>query len=247
MLETHLPPWPQDSAYTKTVRTVVAIAVTLMGVIDGAAVLLPIRIGRLAWLIGVLNQFAPFTPSLWPVAQTGRTAALILGFFLCIVALGLARGKRRAWQFAVLLLPLSALTHLVKGLDVGAATLALVLWLVVLGSKPHFGVESDPWRARQGVLLLLLGFALLLVYSVAGFLFLQGEMLSSSTVAGNLRNLLERILNLPAHELVPLTRRASWFLQSLPWLAAVALLTGMVALLRPVSARWWMIPNPGEE
>ncbi len=52
-------------------------------------------------------------------------------------------------------------------------------------------------------------------------------MLSSSSAAGNLRNLLERILGLTAHELVPLTRRASWFLQSLPWLSAVALLTGM--------------------
>jgi lysylphosphatidylglycerol synthetase-like protein (DUF2156 family) len=192
-------------------------------------------------LIGVLNQFAPFTPSLWPVVQTGRTAALLLGFFLCIVALGLARGKRRAWQFAVLLLPLSALAHLVKGLDVEEAALVMVLWFFVLRNKPHFCVESDPRRARQGVLLLLLGFALLLVYSVGGFLFLQGEMLASSTAAGNLRNLLERTLNLPARELVPLTRRASWFLQSLPWLAAVALLTGMVAILRPVSARWWMM------
>jgi lysylphosphatidylglycerol synthetase-like protein (DUF2156 family) len=218
---------------------VVAAAVALMGVINGAAVLLPIRIGRLALLFRVLDQFAPFTPSLWPVAQTGRTVALMLGFFLCIVALGLARGKRRAWQIAVLLLPLSALAHLVKGLDVEEAALALVLWLFVLGSKPHFGVESDPWRARQGVLLLLWGVALLLVYSVAGFLFLQGELLSSSTAAGNLRNLLERILNLPAHELVALTRRASWFLQTIPWLTAVVLLTGMGALLRPVSASFW--------
>ena len=241
MLETHLPPWTQDSANTKTIRAVVATAVALMGVINGFTVLLPIRIGRLALLFGVLDQFAPFTPSLWPVAQTGRTVALLLGFFLCIVALGLARGKRRAWQFAVILLPLSALAHLVKGLDFEEATLALVLCLFVLGSKPHFGVESDPWRVRQGVLLLLLGFALLLVYSVAGFYFLQGEILSSSTAAGNLRNLLERIINLPAPQLVSLTRRASWFLQSLPWLTAVALLTGMVALLRPVSARWWMM------
>ena len=240
MLETHLPFWTQDSAYKKTIRTVVAAAVALMGVINGLTVLQPIRIGRLALLFGMLDQFAPFTPSLWPVAQTGRTVALILGFFLCIVALGLVRGKRRTWQFVIILLPLSAIAHLVKGLDVEEAALALVLWLFLLGSRPYFCVKSDPWRARQGSLLLLLGFALLLAYSVAGFLFLQGEMLSSSTAAGNLRNLLERILNLPSSELVPLTRRASWFLQSLPWLAAVVGLSGMIALLRPVSARWWM-------
>jgi lysylphosphatidylglycerol synthetase-like protein (DUF2156 family) len=240
MFETHLPPWTRDSAHAKTIRAVVAAAVALMGMINGFSALQPIRIGRLALLFRILNQFAPFTPSLLPVAQTGRTVALMLGFFLCLVALGLARGKQRAWQLAAVLLPLSALVHLLKGLDSEEAALALFLWLFVLGSKSHFDVESDPWRVRQGVLFLLLGFALLLVYSVAGFYFLQGEMLSSSTTAENMRNLLERILNLPAHELVPLTRRASWFLQSLPWLAAAALLTGMVALLRPVSARWWM-------
>ena len=97
MLEFHLPPWTQDSTYTKTIRAVVAAAVALMGAINGFTVLQPIRIGRLALLFGVLDQFAPFAPSLWPVAQTGRTVALILGFFLCIVALGLAHGKRRAY------------------------------------------------------------------------------------------------------------------------------------------------------
>jgi len=241
MFETHPPSRIRESSGIKTLRIVVAAAVALMGVINGFAVLQPIRVGRLVFLISMLEQFAPFTPSLWPVAQTGRTVALLLGFFLCIVALGLWRGKRRAWQFAAVLLPLSALAHLVKGLDVEEAALALALWLLVLGGKPYFRVESDPWRARQGVILLLLGFVLLLIYSVGGFYLLQGEMLSSSTVAGNLRNLLERILDLPAPELVPLTRRASWFLQSLPWLSAAALLTGMVALLRPVSVRWWML------
>ncbi|HLZ80181.1 MAG TPA: phosphatidylglycerol lysyltransferase domain-containing protein [Ktedonobacteraceae bacterium] len=241
MLEIQLPTWTQDSAYTKTIRAVVAAAVALMGALNGLAVLLPIRIGRLELLLGVFDQFAPFTPSLWPVAQTGRTVALILGFFLYIVAFGLARGKRHAWQFAVILLPLSALAHMVKGIDVEEAALALVLWFFVLGSKSHFGVESDPWRARQGVLLLLLGVVLLLAYSVGGFYYLRGEMLFSGTIAGNIRNLLERTLNQPAPELLPLTSRASWFLQSIPWLSAVMLLTGMVALLRPVSARWWMI------
>jgi hypothetical protein len=97
MLEFHLPHWTQDSTYTKTIRTVLAAVVALMGVINGFTVLQPIRIWRLALLFGVLDQFAPFTPSLWPVVQRGRSFALLLGFFFCIIALGLAHGKRRAY------------------------------------------------------------------------------------------------------------------------------------------------------
>lgn len=241
MLKTHLPLWKQNDASTKAIRVLVGTAVALLGVINGFIVLQPIRIGRLVLLFWFLDQFAPFTPSFWPVAQIGHTLALLLGFFLCMIALGLSRGKRRAWQFAVILLPLSAFAHLIKGFDFEMSILVLVLWLFILGSKSHFSVESDPWRARQGVFLLLLGFTLLLIYSVVGFYLLQGEILSTNSTAWNMYNLLERILGLPAHDLVPLTRRADWFLQSLPWLAIVALFTGMFALLRPVSARWWVM------
>jgi len=153
---------------------------------------------------------------IWPFTSVGRNAALILGFFLCLLALGLARGKRRAWQLTIVLLPLSALAHLVKGLDVEEAVLTMALWMAVLVSEPFFRVESDRWRARQGVVLLLLGLALLFIYSLAGFYLLHPQFLTSGTVGEVLRSLLGHTLNLPARQLLPLTRRASWFLGSIP-------------------------------
>src|SRR5579859_3842376 len=95
--------------------------------------------------------------------------ALILGFFPLLLAMGLARGKRRAWQFAVVLLPLSALAHIATGLDVEEAGLAMILWLGLLYCEPYFRIKSDPWRMRQGLLLLIFGFVLLLLYSLSGF------------------------------------------------------------------------------
>jgi lysylphosphatidylglycerol synthetase-like protein (DUF2156 family) len=152
-----------------------------MGIINVLAVLLPTRPGRLALLGSLLNQLAPFAPSILPVLDTGRTLALILGFFLLVVAFGLARGKRRAWQFALLLLPLSALAHLAKGLAVEEALLALLLWLGLLRTASFFRVASDPWRLRQGVVLLVLGALLLAIYTVSGLSLLQdtaGEFLT---------------------------------------------------------------------
>src|SRR5579864_3414526 len=98
--------------YAPFVRSLLAITVALMAIVNGLTVLLPARAGRLALLALLYNQVAPFAASIWPVIQAGRTIALILGFFLLLVAGGLARGKRRAWQCAVVLLPVSALAHI---------------------------------------------------------------------------------------------------------------------------------------
>jgi phosphatidylglycerol lysyltransferase len=207
-----------------------------MGIINGLAVLLPYR----SFLLDLIEQIAPFSPLIWPFMGTSRTVALILGFFLCLIAIGLAHGKRSAWHFAVILLPLSALAHLIKGLDIEEAALDMVIWAALLASKHFFSVASDPWRVRQGVLLLILGFALLLIYSAGGYYLLQEHFVTTGTTGSVVRSLLKRTINQPSSELLPLTRRASWFLQSIPWLSATVLLTGIAALLRPVSARWWL-------
>src|SRR5207244_8260993 len=56
---------------------------------------------------------------------------------------------------------------------------------------------------------------------------------------GLARSFLLRLIHSPAGELIPLSRHADWFLGSLAWLGGTVLLTGLVLLLRPVSARWW--------
>src|SRR5258708_28305341 len=172
--------------------------------------------------------------------QAGHTIALILGFFLLLVAGGLARGKRRAWQCAVVLLPVSALAHLAKGLDVEEAGLAMNLWFALHYCEPYFRIKSDPWHMRQGLLLLIVGGVLLVLYSLSGFYVLQTQFQFPGTFGGFIHSLLLRIVNLPATELMPLTRHASWFLASIAWLSATALFTGMFFLLRPVSVRWWL-------
>lgn len=232
--------WSSRSRPTGVIRAGFAFALAVMGCINGLTVVLPTRPGRLALLESLLNQLAPFAPSIWPVLSTGRTLALILGFFLLVIAFGLARGKRRAWHFALLLLPLFALAHLFKGLAVGEALLALLLWLGLLRSASFFRVNSDPWHVRQGVALLVFGMLLLMVYTVSGLVLLKEQFLLPSTIGGLVRSILLRLIHSTAGEIIPLSRHAAWFLDSLPWLGATVLLTGMVLLLRPVSARWWL-------
>src|SRR5437588_7017795 len=51
------------------------------------------------------------------VSLGGRTATVVAGLALLLLARGIARGKRVAWQLTVLVLAASALVHLLKNLD----------------------------------------------------------------------------------------------------------------------------------
>lgn len=220
-------------------RRLLAIGVALMGIVNGLTVLLPSLPGRRALLIALLNQIAPFTPSVFSFIHLGSTTALILGFYLLILASGLARGKRHARLLTLIILPLTALAHLAKGLDVEEAAVAMLLWFALFVNRSAFYVESDPYRLRQGLILLLVGFGLILVYSMVGYYMLQAQFTPHSTFGSALRSSLRHISHISTHELAPITARANWFINSIPWLSLVALLTGMFFLLRPVSTRWW--------
>jgi lysylphosphatidylglycerol synthetase-like protein (DUF2156 family) len=227
----------------RLIRGMLALTVALMGCMNGLTVLLPSHPGRfelLRDLLTTIDLLAPFGVAFWPVLQTGYTLALLIGFFLILLAIGLARGKRRAWQITLFLLPLAAILHLMRGLAIEEAFLCCSLWILLLLTRPCFRVASDPWRARQGFMLLGLGAALLLLYGVGGYYLIESQFLTTTGTGGILLALARHVLRLPVQEVLPLTRRARWFLDSLSILAGAALLTGMVALLRPVSARWWI-------
>jgi lysylphosphatidylglycerol synthetase-like protein (DUF2156 family) len=224
----------------REIRWCSAAIVALMGIMNGMAVLLPMHAGRLIVLERIVALIAPFAPSVWPLVTIGRTSTLILGFFLCLLSLGLARGKQRAWQLAIIFLPLSAFAHLLKGLNIEEACIITWVWFVLLINQSSFQIASDPWHLRQGMCFLLFGFGLLLLYSLGGFYLLQGEFVVFGSPEDALYSLLKREMVLPSYKLIPLTKHATWFLNSIPWLSAVALCFGMFMLLRPVSTRWWM-------
>lgn len=238
-----LPRWQVQTQHGRTlqkdIRYAFALAVAFMGSMNELAVLLPVRPGRLALLNTILEQLAPFAPSLWPILRIGRTVALILGFFLLVIAFGLVNGKRRAWQCAIVILPLSALAHLIRGLAVEEALFTLLVWISLISSFAFFQVESDPGSFRQGLLLLIFGTLLCIIYIMSGLYLLQAQLLLPQSIGGLARSLLLRLINSPATEIIPLSGQATWFLNSLPWLSTTVLLTGMFFLLRPVSTRWW--------
>jgi lysyl-tRNA synthetase class 2 len=107
-----------------------------------------------------------------PGALTTASAAatLVTGLLLLLLARGLRRRKRRAWRAVVALLAGSVALHLLKGLDVEEAALAVAFLVALLVWREEFQAQGDPrtrWRA-------VAAFGVLLTASLALGLILVG-------------------------------------------------------------------------
>jgi lysylphosphatidylglycerol synthetase-like protein (DUF2156 family) len=88
-------------------------------------------------------------------AATAFTA--VTGIALLQLARGVRRGQRWAWAAALLVLTLSAGAHVLKGLDVEEATLALAAVAFLAVNGRHFRAPTDRPSLRRGITTILLG------------------------------------------------------------------------------------------
>ncbi|MBZ5735048.1 phosphatidylglycerol lysyltransferase domain-containing protein [Nocardioides sp. TRM66260-LWL] len=129
----------------------------------------PLAISRIVLLLGLitlgsaasptlhdrLRALAHLVPGAVPAAAT--TADLAVATVLIVVSRAVRRGKRRAWALCVVLVSLSMVFDLAKGLDVEeAAFAAFLLALLVLGRR-HFTARPDPRSTGRVLTVLLAG------------------------------------------------------------------------------------------
>jgi lysyl-tRNA synthetase class 2 len=125
-----------------------------------------------AGAIGLVDALLPahdrtFVGGLAPDAVRPVTSALIgpLALALLVVARGLARRKRRAWQVSLVLLGGSSLLHVLHGFDTGAVVTTLLL--VALVAQRHvFDAPGDPASRRRLVVRAVLVAAGILLYGM---------------------------------------------------------------------------------
>ncbi|MFE9649051.1 phosphatidylglycerol lysyltransferase domain-containing protein [Streptomyces sp. NPDC006365] len=149
----------------EAVPTLVARACTLVGFLDIAAGVFPrFRHSRVHTLAEVLpGALGPFAAAL----------SLSVGVLLLLLAHGVRRRKRRAWQAAVLLLPAGALAQLAYRHSLIGVLVSLALLAPLLRHRGEFTAQPDPrsrWRALTNFVLmgagsLLLGLVIVSVHS----------------------------------------------------------------------------------
>jgi lysylphosphatidylglycerol synthetase-like protein (DUF2156 family)/UDP-2,3-diacylglucosamine pyrophosphatase LpxH len=124
----------------RAVRRAAAAAVAASGLISLASALSPPLAGRLRLLADLLPL---------EVSLTANELTVAVGVVLIGLAVGLARGQRRAHRLAVAALAVATASHLVKGVDVEEAVVtgAALAWLLAVRDRFRLrGPASPPGR-----------------------------------------------------------------------------------------------------
>jgi phosphatidylglycerol lysyltransferase len=200
-------------------------------------------------VMGVINVLSAVTPSLpsrveplrrlFPlvIRHGSHLAAALAGFALLLIADGLWRRKRLAWALAIATLLVSAVTHMIKGLDYEEAILAFVLVLLLLSSRPLFHARSDSPSMRRGLATLLAAFAFTLVYGSAGFYLLDHHFRITYALGPAVRQTMTLFTQYYNPGIEPTTGFSRYFADSIYLVGLVTTGYALLMLLRPVLVR----------
>ena len=228
---------------------------------------MPARKSPLVYLValvtcgsGVLNLYSVMGPALperrallrefFPLEflQLSRFLTLLIGFALVISSINIYRRKKRAFQAVFLLVSFSVLFHLTKGLDYEEALFSFVLLGVLWAARKHFTVKSSVPRLRSTLVRLALALLIALGYGVAGFWFLDPrEFGINFTLMDSIHRTLLFLSLIGDPQIIPHTRYANWFLNSLYLMTTTAMAYSLFAVFRPAIYQYATLPQERED
>jgi phosphatidylglycerol lysyltransferase len=217
---------------------IMAILTALMGIINVLSAVTPSLMNRLQ----NLEEFSPLI-----IRHGGHLTAALAGFALLLLSVGLWRRKRAAWLATLIVLAISIISHLVKGLDYEEAILAagLAAWLVSL--RHHFHARSDRPSIRQGVQILIAAWIFTLFYGTLGFYLLDRHYKINYGFSAALRQTVVMFTQFYDPGLEPVTRFGRYFADSIYIIGAITTGYALLMLLRPVLLRELATPAEHEQ
>jgi phosphatidylglycerol lysyltransferase len=173
-----------------------------------------------------------------------RFSAMLTGFALVVLSLNIYKRKKRAFQITLVLSILSIFFYLTKGLDYEEAILSVILIVLLLLSRKIFTVGSSVPSLRWGFIRLGVAFMAALAYGIAGFWFLDTrEFGINFTIGESIKQTLLSLSLMIDPDIVPKTRHARWFLDSLNLMTLTAMAYALFAVFRPVVYRYRTHPH----
>jgi phosphatidylglycerol lysyltransferase len=199
--------------------------------------------------MGLVNVISAVPPSLaarvqiivryFPleVRRGSHLTAALAGFALLLLARSLWRRKRVAWLLTIVVLSISIVNHLLKGLDYEEALLAgaLALWLFTMRSQ--FYARSDFPSVRQGMQTLAAALGFTLMYGMLGFYLLDRHFNVNFGLGAALRQTIIMFTQFYDPGLQPITGFGRYFADSIYLIGAATIGYALVMLARPVLIR----------
>jgi phosphatidylglycerol lysyltransferase len=206
----------------------IALMAAMMGIINVLAAITPAMANRLA----LLEQFSPLE-----VRRGGHLTAALAGFALIILASSLWRRKRVAWLITVVVLLISSISHMLKGLDFEEAALAGVLALCLIIFRSYFHARSDRPSIFQGLTAVAISLTFILAYGALGFFLLDKHYSVHFGFWAAIRQTVVMFTQFYDPGLTPLTGFGRYFADSIYLVGAVAMGYALLMLVRPVFLR----------
>jgi phosphatidylglycerol lysyltransferase len=165
-----------------------------------------------------------------------RFLTILLGLALVVSSVNIYKRKKRSLQLIVILSIFSFIFHLTKGLDYEEATISFIIVIILILSRQYFTVKSSVPNLQRSVLRLAIAILATIIYGVAGFWLIEPRHFGINFHIGAAIQETFRYLSfLGDPSLVPQTRHARWFLDSLYFISASTIMYTMYALFRPVN------------
>ncbi len=181
------------------------------------------------------------------VSQWGRALSVVLGFLLVYLSFFLYRRRRLAWLAAVVFCALAAFVHLFTSPDRSAAIAPVVVMAVLIPLHGRFPVRVPARSLAWGASVFGASLLFAVAYGTFGFWFLDRREFGIEFHMGDALVRTLRVYGLLGDpELVPRTRGAQWFLDSLGVLGVVAIFAAVYALFRPAAYRLRTLPHERE-
>jgi len=178
------------------------------------------------------------------IVHLSRFFTLLIGFALIISSINIYKRKRRAFQGVFLLSCLSVVFHLTKGLDYEEALFSLFLLIMLFLTRKSFTVKSSIPDLRWGLVRLGIAAIVAIAYGVAGFWFLDPKEFGINfTLSDAIRRTLLFFSLVGDPQIVPRTRYAHWFVNSLYLMTITTIVYSGFALFRPVIYRFRTLPR----
>ncbi|MCT9928714.1 phosphatidylglycerol lysyltransferase domain-containing protein [Planotetraspora sp. A-T 1434] len=206
----------------------------------------PAAAGYTALVIGILDIIKGVVPhfrasriseiaSVLPgsVTTLAEAAMLLVGVLLIMLAHALRRRKVRAWRAVIVLLPLGAVVEALRWRHSIAASISVVLFVVLLVNRREFYALSDPrsrWRALWNFLALgafdiVIGWVLVITHSRA--------MIGQPSLSDQLQHVLLGLFGLEGPIQYASERTGDLVYYSLAGLGALTAVTTLYLALRP--------------